>query len=549
MAVGDRIFLAYRDDVDLLSEILLGNILNESNYKTVMKKWFAANGADLKTDYIDLCNQWYSITRKGWTGGTKFAQPDVSSVPTGTAVGDNRGLTCTPSTETVKGQDDYASVPLFAVVDCNVELDSTTGKPKITAIDGVAGNFERYNPTKIVCAMQMTPFIKIEETATDYTYWYSDEWMKDGYNPWPDAIDLDGTVRQFVVHTKYLFGDNWSSCSGQKVHTWDISHNAQITGIRTKWGNRYCGKTTSDDAWVKWQTYIKYKSLSPETVGYSGCVSYYTNTTHPAAAETGVKRFLMPANSTAFVVGSTVCIGSATYGSKATMCDVVDRAVITSSEQVTVDETTYTAFNLDIETAVDITTDLFVSAWMWDTGSLDNILGNDGAKVLNNSKYNYKIQGIECVNGCYEVLGDSILRYDEIEGSFYCTPYVCRDATKISTAITDDYTKAGYHAPVSPEASAWQYIRKLGIDADLPECMFPQDAGGANSGSTTFTRDALYNEHVTSADSREWLSVGGLSSGGDAGLSFVRAVNGLTTSGWYVGGRLSVTGNRGELPA
>lgn len=548
MAVGGRIFVANQQtSEEILSEIIGLRFGSIANYKTMMRRFFEANGSAALTDYSEICNKWFKAIRQGWTGGTKFAQPDTSSLSTGTAVGDNIDMVCEASTESTKGRDDYATNPLFVIIDVNVEL-ATNGKPKITAIDGVAGDFKRNDPTKIVAVMQMTPFIKVEETATDYTFWYSDEWMKDGYHPWPDAIDLDGTVRQFVVHTKYIFGDDYSCCSGRKVHTWDISHNGQRTGIRTKWGNRYCGKTTSDDAWVKWQTYIKYKSLSPETAGYSGCVSYYTNTTHPAAAETGVKRFLMAANDSTFVVGSTVCIGSATYGSKSTMCSVVDRAVITSKEQVTVSETTYTAYNLDIETAVNITTDLFVSAWMWQTGSLDKIDANDGALVLNNSKYNYKIQGIECVNGCYEVLGDSILRYDEIEGSFYCTPYVCRDATKINTAIDANYEKAGYHAPVSPESSGWQYIRKLGIDPELPECMFPQDAGGANSGSTTFTRDALYNEHVTSAGSREWLSVGSLDNGGSAGLSCVHA-RGLTVAYWGIGGRLSVTGNRGELPA
>ena len=94
-------------------------------YKRVMRQWFIDNGA-LEADenaLTELCKKWYTVTRVPWHGWIAFAQPDVTAVTTGTRGGDNVGLSCTPSTDTVAARDDYAGHPLFAVVDCNFTVD------------------------------------------------------------------------------------------------------------------------------------------------------------------------------------------------------------------------------------------------------------------------------------------------------------------------------------------------------------------------------------------------------------------------------------------
>ena len=65
---------------------------------------------------------------------------------------------------------------------------------------------------------------------------------------------------------KYAFGDSWQCCSGQKTRLWDVSHNSQLTGVRSKWGDVYCGKTSADDAFAKWMFIITFQSPRMSTI-------------------------------------------------------------------------------------------------------------------------------------------------------------------------------------------------------------------------------------------------------------------------------------------
>jgi hypothetical protein len=524
-------------------------MLTKDNYYAVMRAWFEANGAGIIADLSVLCERWYQITRTGWEGGTQFWQPDQSSLSTGTKVGDNAGMTCVPSTNTTAGQDDYAGVPLFAPIDCNWYLDDA-GKRHIRAIKGVDSLYTYVNneADKPVGVIQMAPWIKVDEEAATYTYWMTDMAQEAGYVPVAEAVDLDGTVHSWVVHSKYGMGDAYSSISGVPTRVWDVSHNSQIASIRTAMGsNVYCGKSCADDTWMKFHVYIKYASLTLDNI-MNGCCSYYNETLKPAVAETGVKRVLVTAAQAAgLLVGSTVCLGSATYGSKATQCSVVDRARISSIETVEVGGVSYSAVNLDIAENIDTTTEQFLTTMSWYTGATDDVLGNDGSPYSNtSSKEPYKLQGIEQSYGFYEVMGDTILQYASVDGRNVLRCMVCRDATKIATSATADYEAAGYTVDC-PEAAAWMYIRKLGFNALMPECMFPVDIAGGSS--STFTRDALYILAVSSGN-YEWRALGSLDSGLTiTGLSCANANGGLSDAAWPFGGRLSPNGSRGVYTA
>ena len=109
----------------------------KETYLAVMQKWFQKKIGSPAT-LTQLVYEWYTVTRKNWHGWVDFPTTGVS---TGTKGGDNAGLVCTPSTNTVAGRDDYAGNPLFAVVDCNWSIDATTLEPVITAICGVTAGF------------------------------------------------------------------------------------------------------------------------------------------------------------------------------------------------------------------------------------------------------------------------------------------------------------------------------------------------------------------------------------------------------------------------
>ena len=515
----------------------------DSDYKAKMKKYFELSGCNAMQDLTSICDKWYRATRTGWTGGVRFAVPASGAAANsdGTKTGDNAGLTCVPSTTEQANTDDYKNLPLFACVDCNVYLDDT-GKPHITGIDGVGGVFERNNPEKIVGVLQMAGWVRFVNNGETYGWDYTDEENASGFHPLSEAVELaDNSVRSWVVHGKYNFGENWTCCSGVKTKVWNVSHNTQLSSVRTQWGTRYCGATSADDAWLKLMLYLKYGQLDSDRVLH-GC-NNYNYEYQPALAETGVERILLTtAQAANLIVGSTIVLAA----SKRAQSNVLDRVRITEIRTVEVDGASYGAVYVDNGgTTFDTTTEMWLSTMQWYTGSTDDVLGNDGGINPASDKYPVKLQGIEYMVGCYEAMGDTMLIYGANNGVNCCTPWVCRDATKLSTSKTSDYVSCGLGIP-TPASAAWQYPKQMHGDNDLPELIFPVDNGGSTSGGP---RDGFYTLANTSG-TYEWLRLGFLGRGvGDAGLSCGGGDNGLAVATWAIGGRLSVTGNRGEFQA
>ena len=527
---------------------LAGVWFTADTYLAKMRSFFLMSGCNAMVDYTSICNNWYKAARTGWTGSTTFADPTQNSVSTGTKGGDNASMSCTPSTFTTHNTDDYEDNPLFFIRDCNWTLDEY-GDPHITAIDGICGVFERSNTARPVGVLQATGWMKYTENADgSYTYTYTDEIGANGFHPLPEAVSLkDNSVRSWVVHGKYAFGDGYTCCAGQKTLCWSVSHNSQLTGIRSAWGNRYCGRTSADDAFLKLMLYIKYATLASDTVLH-GC-NNYNYTYQLAAAETGVERILLTAAQAATLeVGSCICVGtgSARSNTKATDTALLDRVKIINIETVEIDGTSYGAVYVDNGgTTFDTATTYYMYTYHWHTGSTDACLGNDGGQNPSSDKFPVRLQGIEYMVGCYEVNADVILQYETLDGVQVQRGYVCRDATKLSTSITANYTAASYGYGPLPAATGWTWPAKLGYDANLPELRLPSAIGGSSS---TLVRDGYYIDKTGTTGLREWLSFGSLHHGlAYAGLSCLYGRNGLTYARWDIGGRLSPTGNRGEF--
>jgi hypothetical protein len=522
-------------------------LLNRTNYKGIMKAWFEYNGSEIMDDLSALCDKWYEITRTGWRGGTRFNDPSISDISLGVKTGDNSPLSCVPSTSTASNTDDYAGIPLFACRDCNWILDAD-GEPHITAIEGIksATPFERYNPTRFVGVLQMAGWQRVDSDATSYIYLYTDEIGAAGFNPLPEAVRMDGSIRSWVVHTKYAAGDNLGSYSGAPIRAWDMSHNTCLTGFRSAWGNRYCGRTTADEAFIKWMVYLKYASLTLDGI-MNGCVLYQYTSYKPAVAETGVQRVLLTtAQGANLLVGSTVCLGTAAYTSKANQCSVVDRKKIISIETVTISSTQYSAIYIDNGGVLfDTTTAQFLTTMQWYSGACDGVRGNDGSPTNpTGSKEPAMVQGVEILVGGYEIICDSILTYSNDGTTSRVKPYVCRDATQLATAKNASYTACAYDCACQTGANAWQYSKKLGRDDVRPVIMFPNMVGGS---STTYLKDGAYlRGGAALTGDNEWLSLGALHHGAIAGLSCLSAGDALSSATCYIVARLSATGNRGE---
>lgn len=513
----------------------------KSTYDRVMRAWFKANGSDVATteQLTALCDKWYRLTRTKWTGGNTFVQPSVANPSEGTKYGDNEGLAATPSTESQKNVDDYEGLNLFATKDCNWIL-SDTGEMLITAIDGITDNFERYNPEKFVGVLQQSMFVLRREDDETYSVGVSTHKVN-GYDyckPLKEAVRKDGTMKEWVCHTKYQAGminSKPTACSGVIPTT--ESHNSDVSDSHVL-GQYYSATCHCDYDFLELMKQIKYGLASDSIL--QGCCTYYLNA-YVALAESGVKRVLLSSNP-GFVVGSCVKVATITDDSKKT-----DRGVsgtvcnIRSIEDVTIGGVVYKAVNLDVSNTIDtvlnedITLGKTVIMTMpWMTGSTDIVDANDGGINPASGVYPVKIQGIEYMLGQYEVIEDTILQY-EADGKQY--EYIISDATKEATSITADFVKHG-GSPI-PEASSWRYIKKMGFDG----IFYPIEFGGSSS---TGHRDQCYLEALTSGV-RELLCFGFLNSGvTGAGLSSSRRYLGLSYRDWFFGSRLSPNGNRGE---
>lgn len=511
-------------------------------YNRVMRAWFKANGSDVATteQLTALVDKWYKITRLKWHGGNTFIQPSVSNPSTGTKYGDNENLSSTPSSATQKNADGYEGLTLFATKDCNWIL-SDTGEILITAIEGITDNFERNNPEKFVGVLQQSMFVLRREDDETYSVGVSTHKVS-GYDyckPLKEAVRKDGTMREWVCHTKYQAGminSKPTACSGVIPTT--ESHNSDVSDSHVL-GQYYSATCHCDYDFLELMKQIKYGLASDYIL--TGCCDYYKNA-YVALAETEGKRVLLSSNP-GFVVGSCVKVATITDDSKKT-----DRGVsgtvcnIRSIEDVTIGDVVYKAVNLDVSNTIDtvlnedITLGKTVIMTMpWMTGSTDLVEANDGGIDPASGTYPVKIQGIEYMLGQYEVIEDTILQY-EADGKQY--EYIIADATKEATSITADFKKYG-GSPV-PETSSWRYIKKMGFDDGI---FYPLEFGGSSS---TGHRDQCYLEALTSGV-RELLCFGNLSYGvASAGLSFSLRSGGLSLRGWVIGSRLSPNGNRGE---
>lgn len=528
-------------------------------YFNTMKAFFDKNNANTLTpkQLTDLTTEWYLSTRENWNGWTTFENTGIS---TGTKGGDNEGLVCTPSTNTVKGTDDYAGLPLFYPIDVNYEIDADTKDILITAIDGITTGFERTNPDKFVGVMQQSGYVwtKKDIANNTFTNGYSSQPVDDADECWilPEAVRLDGTYRQFVVHTKYmgtLVNNKLKSYSGDIPTSYVISHDdLNIYGANN--GSQYSGGSILLLSFLQIMTRIKYASLTQDGI-IQGCVNYNYQYASQIA-ETDVKRVLITtAQAQNLIVGSSVLVGIVGSSNNvdrntASVYSITGQksAIITNIETVNVDGTDYAAIYVNTDNTFNTTGggtlttgNTIISTFTWANGSNDNILGNDGSlDSPGTGKYPAKIQGIEYSLGITETFGDIILASNPATTEYplgYYSYYICKDASKRSTNITSDYIQLNTILPyVTNTTASWRYISEITFDRGIS---IPSNCSGGSS--STYTRDGFYFLATPNTQTkRQCRSFGDLNDGvGDGGLSSVDGNSALSGRDWNVGGRVS----------
>ena len=532
-----------------------------AGFKRALKTCLSVNGITRDSDATSITKQvtaFYDLLQDNyeWDGTTVFNDPDVASMSTGTRGGDNAGMVCTPSTVTTAGHDDFAGLPLFACVDCNWTIDATSLTPQITAIDGVCGKFVRDDPTKFVGVLQMTGYHYYTNPgeASNKTYLegyrIGPDASRPNCAPMPEAVNPDGSVRPWMIHGKYAAGlkDGKFTCCSGIAEEGQLSHNSCHT-YASAVGTGYSSMCACDLGFLQLMTRIKYAALTLEDSMVFATYYWYRDVA--TVAETGVKRIIIAASSkNNYVVGSQIIVGTAAGN------DVQDAAMysvsgqsgwtITDITDVTINGTAYAAIYVDAPSAFDTVAgnsdaskNTAIHTVRWKTGSTDDVKGNDGAIDLKSGKYPIKLQGIEFGLGAYEIVGDTILKlYQDTADTtkYWYEPYTVKKVANQSTGLTANYIASGTKFDQSIGEG---YIKALKWGKD--GVLFPYATGGSSS---TYTRDCFWHNSKT-VDTREWLALGSLDGGADAGLSCLDGDFWLGWAWWSNAGRLSPNGNRG----
>lgn len=500
------------------------------------------------TAYTDtFFKNFFALQRTGKKYTVKFPLWETSQVSTGEKLNNNAGLIIEPSTITEKGRDDYAEIPLFKTYDCNVER--INGKLQITAMKGDV-NYNAEEKDTFVLGM---PYYQKTWVQDGYFYLSRSDVQHEGYILCPEAKKTDG-MRSFCLYAKYVSGRNSSKIIGSykgKAPVRNIlSHNGCITEGKKR-GEGYCFGSSYDIAYIQNTFLIKYadRDWNKQLGGHFASSGNQFLISKP---ETGTKRVVLAkANAEKFPIGSSVSVGDLGEDTNkdranAKIHNICDNVKILDVIEVDVDNK---ALVLDISENITTTSTTWVTSMYWNSGFSDDIIGRDGCPCKTKSQissmlYPSVIQGIECMVGGYETLGNAFM--DIIDGT-HRDVYVCDDSTKLTTDINTakkNYKKLPKQMTVTKNAQ-WCYGTNIHIDLENGMNIITQ-AGESGSGSSTGFCDGIYFDNATTGQ-REFLLLGVLWNGGIGGTFYSACNDWLGGAWWCILARLSINVYRGEF--
>lgn len=500
-------------------------------------------------------SNYFALRRNGKVFTTKIYKWETSTSPVGVKMNANENMVAEPSVGRTEGRDDYAQYGLFHHFTCNFSVDEN-GFNHVDALEGQIG-FTKYGKVQ-VGEVTMSAWFGIEDTTEAVLYHYSDSQTELTPYPMKESINPDGTISPFMIHAKYAAGDidgvPYSSkglapangCQATQARN-PVSYTGMITYMH-KLGGHYCGTTSWDLFYRQLMMIIKYATTHSQSI-MAGCTSY-SNQNQNLVEETGVMRVVLTkAQAAGYVIGSYVSIGD--VGSNTNrdryFSYIHNKAYSVKVTKIEDVDDSNAAVYVDAPEAFDTTLTTWITTMPWHSGATDEVAGSDGSPNSNtNGKDPYKIQGIETCIGAYEVLGNVVMDIvTGADGNPARDVYVCEDASTLSSNIATvraNYKKA--IAQVTYTAASWKYITEETTDPNLG-IMIPTKVGG---GSTTGFADGLYTDTGTSGQ-REWLALGGLNRGANAGLWILDAHVGWSSPYWFIVSGVSPNGTRGEWQA
>ena len=517
----------------------------------------------------------FALQRTGKVYTVKFPKWETSHISTGEKLDANAGLVCEPSTKSIKGQNDYANIPLFKTYDVNAYVDDE-GVRHVTAIKGDK-NFKDEGKVDVF-VLGMSYYEKVWE---DDQYWYYSrtDMPRDGYTIARECINRDGSIQPFALYSKYVSGDIdgilYSSKGLQPARTCysgsqlnngityhDNSYNNLIKEGQKK-GKFYSAGMICDYKYILTTFYLKYATLNSQSV-MAGCTNYSAQ--YNASIQSEEKHTYFPvtkARADAIEVNSYVSVG---YSSTNKSLDrgynqlhrygdsvkVLKKEALDDSNVAIYLDVKELFNTMPVTVADGVESEIYITSMHWKSGFSDDILDRDGCpcdtKVqLTNGKFPMVIQGIECMVGGYETYGNAFI--DIVDATGKREVYIQNDASQLTTNMTTAKTtyKKSPYAIQPTKLNSWNYITR--IDFDLENGAFVQtNVGQDGSSTTTGFADGVYIDNASSGQ-REFLGVGNLRHGSSTGLSCLNASYGVGLAYWHILARLSINGVGGELTA
>lgn len=428
--------------------------------------------------------------------------------------------------------DPYVNHGAFTFFEVNGGVDAD-GMPYVTAIDG-DGRFSRTDDTWI-----MTPVLYTLDTETnDAVNITVSDTRQPGMKRQPAALLPNGAQRPYMLYAKYALSVDAEgkprSVSGAQVKRF-VSHDNGVSLMKTATtGDSF--KTAADDWYVKVMFLLKYATKNSQSV-FAGCTGYDVQIS-PTVAESNTTRVVVAKEKAdQILIGSSMILGTHTGTSNdrgnTYNYDVFDTATVIKKVDV---DTSNTAIYFDVAKPFTTATTYLLSTVPWRAGACDAVEGDGSPTSCTDSKQPFVIQGIELGLGMYEVLGNVLIQYTGIGTVVYVNP-----DTKNEKAGSSPGSALSAGAFPGLAAEGWNYALYCKTVNGL---MIQQGTGASTSVGIC---DGNYKVADTTVGWREWLSLGALWYGGNAGLWCVYGSSGTGSAWWNIGSRRSANGrSRGE---
>lgn len=525
---------AIENVVDLIYRNKVATVATKAEVDALFAEWWKSQYDSDTYSKSDMLERWFgNVLVDNRIHGVKTPLYAKSTSMIGELTDDSAGLACTPSTETVAGNDPFDHLPQFWCLEVSAEKQAD-GSHVVYYVEHI-DSIDDVRSGEHLCWVLQKNTWKREWKDSEYKYLKMQCKEAEGYKRWPEGKDRTGKIHEYMAHPKYPGGmkDGLITCGTGLAPVNRTSH----TNIVAKWrarGKQYSGGSGSLVKFLDIMMRLKYgKKGNSGTI--EGCTNYNFQYT-VAVSETGVERIILTkAQAANLLVGSAIMLGiqSGTDRNTASNYSIFDGKLITKIEDVTINDTVYSAVYVDNGGKTFNTTagSTYMSTSPYYSGWNDNVKGRDG------SRYNYKngkepgmLQGVEFMHGSYIIVSDELWQWGtDADGNYTFDCFKCYDQSKVSSSITSDYVKMDVPTLKFPQGTAswiWKYITDNAINDDV---MWPEttDASGSGVGVGAGFGCVPASSGVRSA----WV-FGNLNNAGNAGVPCRNSGYGPSTANW-----------------